>query len=410
MKNKIVTSMTLAGLIGFAALSPAVAEGTIDDIESLKLQVQRLEEQNQQLMSRVSELEKIQQQSSSSPAVTDEHIEAQVSKILRHKEKEHLGVEDFDHMINKYVYFKGLIEVEASAGEDFEGAGESNFELPTVELGFVGKMTDWTSAHLTILYEEGGDDKVLIDDAHIILGNTEKFPLYLNAGRLYIPFGNFKSNMISDPLTLEIAETQETALQVGFEASGAYGSVFAFNGDTNEGGGDSQVEQFGANLGYKFKKERFSLDVGVSYINSMGDSDGLSKILKEENMLEADYVDGFGAYSIAAIGPVSLIGEYITALDDFGDEDNNQPMAFNIEAGYTFGISGIESTIAVAYQGTDDMAGHLPESRILGSFGIGIFEGTTLSFEYAHDEDYDQAEGGTDESADAFTAQLAYEF
>lgn len=402
--------MTLAGLIGFVALSPAVAEGTVDDIESLKLQVQSLVERNQQLMSRVSELEKIQQQSSSSPVVTDEHIEAQVSKILRHKEKEHLGVEDFDHMINKYVYFNGLVEVEASAGKDFEGAGESNFELSTVELGFVGKMTNWANAHLTILYEEGGDDKVLIDDAHIILGNTEKFPLYLNAGRLYVPFGNFKSNMISDPLTLEIAETQETALQVGFEVSGAYGSVFAFNGDTNEGGGDSGIEQFGANLGYKFKQERFSLDVGGSYINSMGDSDGLSKILQEEDMLEADYVDGFGAYAIAAIGSVSLIGEYITALDDFGDEDNNQPMAFNIEAGYTFGISSIESTIAVAYQRTDDMAGHLPESRILGSFGIGIFEGTTLSFEYAHDEDYDQAEGGTDESTDAFTAQLAYEF
>jgi hypothetical protein len=70
----------------------------------------------------------------------------------------------------------------------------------------------------------------------------------------------------------------------------------------------------------------------------------------------------------------------------------------------------MESTIALAYQGTDDMAGNLPESRILASFGIGIFDGTNLAFEYAHDEDYDLSDGGTDESADIFTAQLAYEF
>ncbi len=408
MKRKMVKTIALAGVLSLAAISPTLAGSTGDDIENLKAQMKQIIRENSQLKSMVSQLEEVTSQDRS--VIPEEVLEKQVSKILRHKEKDTLEDENFGHMINKYIDFSALIEVEASAGEDFEGVNESNFELATVELGFVGKVTDWASAHLTILYEEGGDDEVLIDDAHILIGNTGKFPLYLNAGRQYVPFGNFETNMISDPLTLEIAETQETALQVGFETSGAYGSVFAFNGETNEGGGDSQIEQFGANLGYTYEQEGFSVDVGVSYMNSMGDSDELSGILEKEELLEADYVDGLGGYAIAHIGPVSLIGEYITALDDFGDQDDAQPMAFNVEAGYTFDISGMESTFAVAYQGTDDMAGNLPESRILGSFGIGIFEGTTLAFEYAHDEDYDLGEGGTDESADAFTAQLAYEF
>ncbi len=407
MKKKLVKTIALAGVVSLVGIFPAFAGGTVDDIETLKRQMQLLIEQNQQLMKRVSELEKTKQ-SADVPVISDEALEKQVSKILRHKKK--AQNEGFGHMTNKYIDFSALIEVEGSTAENFEGVNESNFELATVELGFVGKVTDWASAHLTLLYEEGEDDKVLIDDAHIIIGNTEKFPLYLNAGRQYVPFGNFTSNMISDPLTLEIAEIQETALQIGFEASGAYGSVFAFNGDTNQGGGDSEVEQFGANIGYAFKQAEYAIDVGMSYINSLGDSDGLSEILKEDALLEADYVGGFGAYAIAAIGPVSLVGEYITALDNFGGFDDNQPMAFNIEAGYTFEIRGVESTAAVAYQGTDDMIGHLPESRILASFGIGIFKGTTLAFEYAHDEDYDTAVGGTDESADTFTAQLVYEF
>ncbi len=409
MKKKLVKTIALAGVISLTGILPAFAGNTSDDVDMLKHQMQLLIEQNQQLMKRVSELEKTKQ-SAGVPVISDKTLEKQVSKILRHKEKEKTQNENFGHMINKYIDFSALIEVEGSTGENFEGVSESNFELATVELGFVGKVTDWTSAHLTLLYEEGGDDKILIDDAHINIGNTEEFPLYLNAGRQYLPFGNFTSNMISNPFTLEIAEIQETALQIGFEANGAYGSVFAFNGDTNEGGGDSEIEQFGANIGYTFKQEEFSIDAGISYINSIGDSDGLSEILQEDNLLEADYVGGFGAYAIAAIGPVSVIGEYITALDDFGEVNDKQPMAFNIEAGYTFEINGMESTGAVAYQGTNDMAGNLPESRILASFGIGIFEGTTLAFEYAHDEDYNTADGGTDESTDTFTAQMAYEF
>ena len=397
------------GLFALGLISPAFAGQVPDDVKSLKILVQKLLQQNQELARRVSELEK-QQPTPSTPSVKDEDLEQQVTKILRHKEEERMQKENFGHMINRYVDFSGLVEVEGSAGQDFEGVNESKFELATVELGFVGKMSDWARAHLTLLYEEGGDDKVLVDDAHITLGNTDRFPLYLDAGRQYVPFGNFTTNMISDPLTLEIAETKETALQVGFKVNGAYGSVFAFNGDTNEGGGDSQIEQFGANIGYALERDFFSLDVGMSYMNSIGDSDGLGDILKERNLLTADYVGGFGACAVTRIGPISLIGEYITALDDIGDQPNFQPMAFNVEAGYTFDINGMESTVAVAYQGTDDMVGNLPESRILASFGIGIFESTTLAFEYAHDMDYDTADGGTDESADTFTGQLACEF
>ena len=37
-------------------------------------------------------------------------------------------------------------------------------------------------------------------------------------------------------------------------------------------------------------------------------------------------------------------------------------------------------------------------------------DNTALSFEWAHDTDYDVADGGTGENADTLTAQLAVEF
>jgi len=86
-------------------------------------------------------------------------------------------------------------------------------------------------------------------------------------------------------------------------------------------------------------------------------------------------------------------------------------MAFNVEAGYTFDISGMASTVAAAYQGTDDMPGICRKAVSWALLPSAFLRVTTLAFEYAHDEDYDAADGGgTDESADVFTAQLAYEF
>ncbi len=408
MKKSFFAPCLLIGFAGVFSITPVFAAENKDGMASLKQQIQFLIQQNKELTARVSQLEH-DKKVELSPA-SDDVLEEKVTKILRHKEKGQLENEDFGHMINQYVDFNGLIEVAGSSSNNFADESESRFELATVELGFVGKMTDWATAHLTFLYEEGGDDKVLVDDAHILIGNMDTFPVYINAGRQYLPFGNFTSNMISDPLTLEIAETRETALQLGFAAKGIYGSVFAFNGDTNEAGGDSRIEQYGANLGYTFEQDSFALDVGVSYLNSMGDSDGLSNILKDQNLLESDYVDGFGAYAVSSLGPVRLIGEYISALDTFEDAAHSKPMAFNLEAAYAFSLGKIESTIALAYQGTEDLAGTLPESRILGTLALGIFNSTTLAFEYAHDEDFDEADGGTNESADSFTGQLSYQF
>ena len=406
MKKKMHTAIVLAGLIGMSGVTPVLAGGAGTEVEMLKEQIKLLIEQNRQLSSRVSQLEEMVGKKHSA-AVSEQALEEKIHQLYEREQKKE--GEGLAAMINDHVSFSGLIEVEGSASEDFEGINESKFELATVELGFDARANDWASGHVLVLYEEGGDGKVLIDEGYITLGNTEQFPLYLTAGRLYVPFGKFETNMISDPLTLEIAETRETALQVGFAARGIHGSVFAFNGDTNEGGGDSRIEQFGANLGYLLEQEKFSLDIGVSYMNSMGDSDGLSEMLEEENLLDADYVDGLGVYAIATIGPVSLIGEYITALDDF-DGSDSQPMAFNFETGYSFVLAGKESSFGVAYQGTDDLAGMLPESRILTTLSMTIFPATTFSIEYAHDEDYDENEGGTGESTDTVTGQLAYEF
>ena len=109
---------------------------------------------------------------------------------------------------------------------------------------------------------------------------------------------------------------------------------------------------------------------------------------------------------------MSLLGEVISATDDlkFVQETRNSPLAWNAEFNYSLSLMGKDSLFALGYQGSNDLAGFLPESRIISSFGMGIANGVTAAIEYAHDSDYDETDGGTGNSADTVSAQLALEF
>lgn len=331
------------------------------------------------------------------------------------KEQEKLSdVADVLKPIGEHVTLSGLIEVETSFAEDYEGDDESDIVLATVELGIDIDLHKYVSGHILLLWEEDETEPLDVDEGFITLGNTEFFPIYLQAGKFYVPFGNFETNMISDPLTLELGETRESAALLGLEFEGFYAGVYAFNGDIDESG-DDEIESFGMNAGYAFENENFSLDIGGGWINNIGDSDVLTDDALPGEI--DDYVDGVNAYAILSFQGVTLIGEYLAANDEFEEDelgfdgDGAEPESWNIELGYTFDVAGHETTLAAAYQGTDEaLALELPEDRYMGVISVGLVDGLSLALEYAHDEDYDKSDGGTGDEADMVTVQLALEF
>ncbi|MEJ2333726.1 MAG: LbtU family siderophore porin [Desulfobulbaceae bacterium] len=320
--------------------------------------------------------------------------------------------------INERVTLSGVVEVEAFSAEDFDGADTSDITLATVGLGLDAEITEWVNAHILLLYEEDDTEPMDLDEGTITLGNLEKFPLYLNAGKMYVPFGSFESNMISDPLTLELGETRESAALVGFEASGFYGSFYAFNSDINETGDDDTIASFGANAGYGYENDNMSLDIGADWINNIAAADIFKDGIGPGGITEVqDYPSGLTAHLTLGYGPFMLIGEYLGALDAFQVDELDfngtgaEPSAWNLEVAYTREIKGKETTFAVGYQKTDEaLALELPEERILATIGVEIWKYTSLALEYLHDEDYSPADGGTGNDANAATLQLAVVF
>jgi len=323
------------------------------------------------------------------------------------------------------IHFSGVIEVEAGYERtDYDDSAlddedSSDIVLATAQLGIDVDVVENVSGSIVFLWEEDDTEPVDVDEAFITLGGTEQVPVYLRGGKMYLPFGNFTSNMISDPLTLELGEIRESAVEVGYEQAGFSMTGYIFNGDIDEAGKDSHIDNFGVAIGYTLEQDNFTIDSGICYINNLIDSDGYGDAFEDGqdeaaamgNTLELnDYVGGFGAHLVVGVAGFTIVGEYITATDDpeyllNGVKTKVDAIAaWNIELGYTFNAATREITVAAGYQGSDDAADLLAESRYVGSVGVNIAEYTTLSCEYLHDQ------FENDDEVDVVTAQLALEF
>ena len=302
------------------------------------------------------------------------------------------GVMAFD--INEDVSMSGLVEAEAGYSTN-----ASDIVTATVELGIDAKINDRVSSSVVFLHEEDSDAAFGVDVAVISLDLSGSGNLMFDMGQMYVPFGVFETNLVSDPLTLEIGEINESAVQVRYETGGLYGSLYTFNGDTQTN--QDVVENYGFNLGYAQE----NLDLNLSYISSIGDADGFDAAgLGLDN---ADYVSAIGLSGVYSSGPVTMIAEYIKtaqfdqaniAFENAGAEIS----ALNAELAYALSDN---VTIAAAYQATEeaDVLG-LAESRIAMAVSTTIYDGAGLAIEYAKDSAYDESDSST------LTIQLAAEF
>jgi len=419
----MMTSLTLRG-----AVALALATGALTPLgaQTLQQRIDRLEQENREQAAAIEEA----QRTIAEQKQVMEGAPQRVQTLER-------ALEDKDAVDDGWfrnIEIAGLIEVEAFYAEPFGGGDESDIVLATFELGIASQVTDWVEVAASLLYEEDDTD-LEVDLAYITIANPDVAPVFLTAGQIYVPFGAYETNLISDPLTLEIGETRETTVQLGFVYQGFGGSVYAFNGD-NKIDGDSRLGSWGANLLYGQERENLTWTVGAGYISDLGDSDTLQDSVADNRSARLDELiesgdplagtfntdptertGGWTANFAVIANGFNLIGEYLTASDDFDPASlgfNGQgakPSAWNIELGYAFEIFGKESVVAAAYQGTDEaVALELPQERWMLGLSVGIFDNTALSLEYAYDTDYDKDDGGTGDNANTVVAQLAVTF
>ncbi len=335
--------------------------------------------------------------------------------------------------ISDRVSFSGLVEVGA-AYEDvkFNNAPEedsSDINLTTVEIGIGIEVNDWVNMEAVFLYEDpfgnhaADESDVSLDVGTVNIGNADKSPFYVSAGKMYVPFGALLTHLPDDPLVdqpmaLLLGETGEKAVLVGFEQKGLNVSSYVFNGDMDESSSGDTIEDFGFDVNYTVPEGHpFELFAGVSYISNIADSDGLTDHL-DENAVTAleDYVDGFAAYLHLVFNDVFFAAEYMTALDEFsateiatGSGAGAEPSVWNLETGYNWNW-GKNLEIVFKYAGSDETENlGLPDKRFGIGFNQEIFENVTGSVAYFrdkfHTDDIDERD-----KRDFVCGQLAVEF
>ena len=228
---------------------------------------------------------------------------------------------------------------------------------------------------------------------------------------MYIPFGTFESSFISDPLTLELGETNEGAVVLGYRLLDETVNLDLgiFNGKTEEQGEDDTLSNYVARITV-VPMEGFSF--GGSYNSNLASADAFSEQVQDD--LD-EYVAGWSVFvSVTLMDRLTANAEYLAAVDEFkageiydtADTSKRCPEAWNIEVGYAF-MDNLNAALRYggSHDGDAEHGEFLAETQFGAVMNWDMFEKTSLALEYMN-----SAYAGDYQTVDAVTAQLAVEF
>jgi hypothetical protein len=387
---KKTTLSSLAAILTFSVIATAQA----DNMPTREQMWKMLQAQQQKIEALESKLNQ-----------AEHKVEKVVTAVESNTKRRNSGM----HWSDK-ITLSGVVEVEAVTNRSYANVDTNDLVLATAELGVDAQINDWVSANIAIKYEEGANGDagtpLGVDSASITIANADKTPFYLTAGSITVPFGGYSTLMSGDPMTQTLGETAESAVQVGFNTGLINGAVYAFNGTSSESGASDVIDQFGASLGLTHEGEKLNFELGMGWINALEDSDNLQATVPSDIAAMVDHIAGAEIHSTLTLGGITVNGEYVTAMNSFDSTEmtfngnSAKPSAWNVELGYTFQLAEMETTIAAGYQESSEaLSLGLPEKRIRGGFSMGIYENTTLSFEYARDKDYSTSDSAGVNSA-----------
>ena len=295
------------------------------------------------------------------------------------------------------IHFCALIEVEASY-EDYNfhdpsvrETDTSDLILATVAVGFDVDIAKHVKGNLYFLYEEDETEPFDIDEGIITIDGEDIVPLAVHLGKMYVPFGRFRSHFIRDPLTLELGETNESAVIGCFRNNWLVLSIGSFDGDVDETGEGSSnhIDDYLASAVFTLPEKtvpNLDLTAGISGVSNIADSDALQE---EATATIKNHIGGFNAFIIASLlDKFFFNAEYLGAIDDFEAGElsfdggkSYRPEVWTIE--FAYGLTD-RLNLAVCYEGSADCGDFLPEKQFGGVVSYDLFKNTSVALEYLY--------------------------
>lgn len=331
--------------------------------------------------------------------------------------------------------------------------GFNRIALNTADLYIDATLNDYVKTHIGFQYSNNlttgslTQNTVNLEEAYATIGNFAMYPVYLRAGKEVLPYGQFDRHPIIPTTAQMLTQTTDVAATLGFVADNGFnGSVSGFQGPTQPQVANyatkTQFNDFTAHVGYTGDLQSLNMQLGLDYINNVGDTDYMNPSIIASQVQtvtvnnasvialnNVNKVGGLAAYALFRYNAFDFGGHYATALTSFNYTAANQygssatlalsgvkPSAWDAGAGYSFATMGYDSRFGLSYQGSKNAAAirttvyDVPKSRYAADYTVNLWTNTQLGLELRRDKDYSVADGGTGNFSNAGVIRLAVQF
>jgi hypothetical protein len=308
-----------------------------------------------------------------------------------------------EHRLNAWLSASDLIELEVGrewiALSDPEPDARDHDVSSTMELGMRAAPWSWMKAEVIFELEhsfEGDAPDFTLDEGTISLlhGAFE-----LEAGRLYLSFGEYFSHFASGPL-LEFGETRGEGADLSWAPDERLDvSVFGYHGPAEPLTSEGTDVSWGCALAGSPME---SWTLGASYLSDLADAkDGLLQAYGDRYRSR---VDAVSAYGILGAGRFELTAEMVRALKAFAElpPDRNQPFAWNVELAF-FPEGPVNAALRLEGSQKLDNA-----PRLMGGVALSwrLLRNVSTTIEYLHG-DYDDSVSDR-QTGDRFGLQCSF--
>lgn len=333
----------------------------------------------------------------------------------------------------KYVSIHGGLFADAVWGaksRNLVGENDKALSVTNAYLAFEATPNDWTKFDMTANYSDasasystGSDQNAYIDQAYVTFGNADRYPVFVQLGRQYAPFGRYDITPVVKSLGQVLTQTNQTDAVVGFVVpQGLYGSVYTFqNGVQKDETGGTNPYNWGASLGFQKANDRMSVDLGVGYMSNMTGVESIQDYILNEgayssNTSGQDYytndVASVAPYVTFKTGPFGVDLDYVTALESFdkstlpfknSSTDGAKPAAFDANVSYDFNMKNMDQQVFVGYQKSSEASAlDLPETRYALGYNVYPMTNVMLGLEIDRDSEYGSGYAGNANSGDDY--------
>jgi hypothetical protein len=252
-----------------------------------------------------------------------------------------------------------LIEVEAQSST-VAGEAKSDLLIATLDWNTIIPVNESMSWHVGLLWEQDVREDDPLDRLYV---NGVWQGLGWTVGRFYQPVGRFDSIFISDPLTMELAELNQTSAMLDYTMHSFLIQAGLFRSSLNDVAGERGVDQGYAAITWLFSD---ATEVGVYWLSNLLESDGLSESGNALRSLNRDEsAGGLGCCLHHLQGAVEVHLECVGGVQSVDTEGDVMPMALHAECSYAMNT---DLRVGVRYEKSDDFYGSIDSGLWMEEF------------------------------------------